>query len=69
MENRLPHSLWALWVPSYAFGLINVPGTFQAFVNDILQDYLDDFVVVYLDNILIYSDTTKEHTAYVKKVL
>lgn len=51
------------------FGLMNAPGTFQAFVNDILRDYLDDFVVVYLDDILIYSETLEEHTAHVKKVL
>lgn len=51
------------------FGLMNAPGTFQAFVNDILRDYLDDFVVVYLDDILIYSETLEEHTAHVKRVL
>jgi hypothetical protein len=51
------------------FGLMNAPGTFQAFVNDVLRDYLDDFVVVYLDDILIYSTTLEEHTAQVKKVL
>jgi transposase InsO family protein len=51
------------------FGLMNAPGTFQAFVNDVLRDYLDDFVVVYLDDILIYSESLDEHTAQVKKVL
>jgi len=51
------------------FGLMNAPGTFQAFVNDVLRDYLDDFVVVYLDDILIYSDTLEEHTEHVRRVL
>jgi hypothetical protein len=51
------------------FGLMNAPGTFQAFVNDVLREYLDDFVVVYLDDILIYSTNLEEHTAQVKKVL
>jgi hypothetical protein len=51
------------------FGLMNAPGTFQAFVNDVLRDYLDDFVVVYLDDILIYSESLDEHTEQVKKVL
>lgn len=51
------------------FGLMNAPGTFQAFVNDVLRDYLDDFVVVYLDDILIYSDTLEEHTEHVKRAL
>jgi len=48
---------------------MNAPGTFQAFVNDVLRDFLDDFVVVYLDDILIYSENPEEHTAHVKKVL
>lgn len=51
------------------FGLMNAPGTFQAFVNDILRDFLDDFCVVYLDDILIYSDTQEEHDAHVSKIL
>ena len=51
------------------FGLMNAPGTFQAFVNDVLRDFLDDFVVVYLDDILIYSESPEEHEEHVKKVL
>jgi RNase H-like domain found in reverse transcriptase/Reverse transcriptase (RNA-dependent DNA polymerase)/Integrase zinc binding domain/Chromo (CHRromatin Organisation MOdifier) domain/Retroviral aspartyl protease/Integrase core domain len=51
------------------FGLMNAPGTFQAFVNDVLRDYLDDFVVVYLDDILIFSDSPEEHDDHVRKVL
>ena len=51
------------------FGLMNAPGTFQAFVNDILREFLDDFCVVYLDDILIYSDTQEEHDAHVSKIL
>jgi hypothetical protein len=50
-------------------GLMNAPGTFQAFVNDILCKFLDDFCVVYLDDILIYSDTQEEHDAHVSKIL
>jgi hypothetical protein len=38
-------------------------------MNDILFDYLDDFCIAYLDDILIYSETLKEHEAQVKKVL
>ena len=51
------------------FGLMNAPGTFQAFVNDVLREFLDDFVVVYLDDILILSESTEEHTKHVTQVL
>jgi hypothetical protein len=51
------------------FGLTNGPSTFQRFINDTLMGYLDDFCSAYIDDILIYSDSVKEHKAHVKKVL
>lgn len=51
------------------FGLTNGPSTFQNFMNDTLMDYLDEFVVAYLDDILIYSNNKKEHTRHVRRVL
>lgn len=51
------------------FGLTNAPATFQALINDILREYLDKFVVAYLDDILIYSKTRKEHVQHVTLVL
>jgi hypothetical protein len=38
-------------------------------INNVLSEYLDIFVVAYLDNILIYSDMLEEHTPHVHKVL
>ena len=38
-------------------------------MNDVLADYLDDFVVVFLDDILIYSKTLKDHAIHLRKVL
>jgi len=51
------------------FGLKNAPATFQHFINDVLSDYLDDFVISYIDDILIYSNSLEEHHEHVRKVL
>ena len=51
------------------FGLTNAPATFQSYINNVLQKYLDVFVTVYIDNILIYSETEEEHRVHVRKVL
>ena len=51
------------------FGLTNAPAVFQRFMNDIFHDLLDVNVVVYLDDILIYSDDMDQHKAHVREVL
>jgi hypothetical protein len=51
------------------FGLTNAPAAFQRFVNTIFADLLDVCVVVYLDDILIYSEDMASHKNHVKEVL
>ena len=51
------------------FGLSNAPGAFQRFMNDVFADMLDVCVVVYLDDILIYSSDKATHRKQVKEVL
>jgi len=51
------------------FGLSNVPFAFQRFINEIFSDLLDICIVIYLEDILIYSDNLEEHKNYVKEVL
>ena len=51
------------------FGLTNAPASFQNLINDVLREYLDLSVIVYLDDILIFSKTREEHVVHVKQVL
>src|SRR5690606_35217683 len=51
------------------FGLANAPATFQNMINSILRDLLDQGVIAYLDDILIYTETEEEHTRLVREVL
>ena len=48
------------------FGLSNAPATFQAYINSILAENLDVFVIVYLDDILIYSENPRDHVNHVR---
>ncbi|TIA84783.1 hypothetical protein E3P99_04119 [Wallemia hederae] len=50
------------------FGLCNAPASFQYLMNSMLQEYLDDFAVVYLDDIMIYSKSRDEHLQHLKLV-
>ena len=51
------------------FKLINTPATFQKRINSVLREYLDEFIIAYLDNIIIYSNSKEEHFQYIKWVL
>ncbi|SOV09587.1 uncharacterized protein UDID_19015 [Ustilago sp. UG-2017a] len=51
------------------FGLANAPAHFQSFINDIFQDIIGVYVVVYLDDFLIFSDTEESHVKHVTEVL
>src|SRR5690606_13383704 len=51
------------------FGLTNAPSAFQRFMNDIFADMTDVSVIVYLDDILVFSDNLSQHREHVKEVL
>ena len=51
------------------FGLANAPATFQAYVNYALSNLLDICCIVYLDDILIFSNSKEEHVHHIQEVL
>ena len=73
-EEDIPKTAFNTRYGSYEYlvlpmGLTGAPSTFMSIMNNILRPYLDDFVVVYLDDILIYSNSFEEHMVHLEKVL
>ena len=51
------------------FELINASATFQTYINNVLKEHLNIFVIVYLNNILVYSKNKKDHKKHVRQIL
>lgn len=73
-ENDVPKTAFRTPMGHYqfkvlSFGLTNAPATWQNAMNDIFRQHLDEFVVVYLDDILIFSKSKEEHYNHLRIVL
>jgi len=51
------------------FGLSNAPRTFMRLMNEVLRGFIGNFVIVYLDNILVFRQTKEEHLKHLRYVL
>ena len=69
MEDKFSHLIWAFEYKFMSFALTNAPRVFQHMANDIIQDFLDVFPLIYLDDLLIYSKTQEGHNSNVLQAL
>ncbi|KAK3546341.1 hypothetical protein QTP70_025749 [Hemibagrus guttatus] len=51
------------------YGLTNAPAVFQSLINEVFKDVLNKYVIVYIDDILIYSSSMTQHIQHVRTVL
>ncbi|KAF8046827.1 hypothetical protein N665_3390s0001 [Sinapis alba] len=51
------------------FGLTNAPAAFMKMMNGIFQEYLDEFLIIFFDDILLYSKTKEDHETHLRAVL
>ena len=65
IHTKYGHFEWTVM----PFGLCNTPAMFQQSVNQIFADFIDNFVIVYLDDILIYSDNHLDHERHLRLIL
>jgi hypothetical protein len=73
-ECDIPKTAFILWYGLYeytvmSFGLTNAPAYFMYLMNKVFMEYMDKFVVVFIDDILIYSRSEEEHDEHLRLVL
>ena len=67
-KDSLPNPVWAIQMGRDANGTENVPATFMQTMNNLFEDMLDQGVVVFLNDVLIYSTTSEGHFKLLEKM-
>ena len=73
-NSDIPKTTFTTWYGLYeytimSFGLTNAPAYFMYLMNKVFMEFLDKFVVVFIDDILIFSKTEEEHAEHIRLVL
>jgi hypothetical protein len=73
-ESDIPNTTFRTWYGLYeytvmSFGLTNAPAYFMNLMNKVFMKYLDKFVVVFIDDILVFSKAEEEHEKHLRLVL
>ena len=73
-EEDIPNTVFRTRYGHYeflvmSFGLTNAPAAFMDMMNRVFKDYLDKFVIVFIDDILVYSQSEMEHEQHLRLVL
>nr|GFC33855.1 putative reverse transcriptase domain-containing protein [Tanacetum cinerariifolium] len=68
-KNSFQNSLWSVRVPSYAIWFDERTAVFMDLMNRVCKPYLDKVMVIFINDILIYSKDEKEHEEYLKAIL
>jgi uncharacterized membrane protein len=68
-KNCIHIEVWSAEYTVMSFGLINAPAYFMYLINKVFMEYLDKFVVVFIDDILVYSRSEEEHEEHLHLAL